>query len=248
MPFKFAPLFAALATLTLSPVRAAEPVESTLSAAERQQLPSLDKLTIAELEGRMAQGDLRAQAELGARYGRGQDVQADVAKAITLLKDAADKNNAEAQHWLATAYANGVGVEKNEAQAALLYEKAAAQGHREAQYMMGVLISNGQAGFSSSWSGAFPFFWKSADQGLAVAEFMIGYIYQEGKIGDVNPQVAAYWYRRALSRGPNNKAAFNLALMVGEGKITWQPGDPFEKPPEKAAGTPKDSAPTQPVS
>ncbi|MGE3477269.1 MAG: tetratricopeptide repeat protein [Rhodospirillaceae bacterium] len=233
MSFKFIPLFAALAAVPSMPARAAEPVESGISAAERQQPPALDKLTIAELEGRMTQGDLQAQAELGARYGRGQDVAADVPKAIKLLKEAADRNNADAQHWLATAYSNGTGVEKNEAQAALLYEKAAAQGHREAQYMMGVLISNGQAGFASSWPGAFPFFWKSADQGLAVAEFMIGYIYQEGKIGNVNPQVAAYWYRRALSRGPNIKAAFNLAVMVGQDLVPYELGDPFPKPPQR---------------
>ncbi len=242
MLLKFVSLLAALASFPLLPAHAAETTEAGISAAERQQLPALDKLTIKELEDRMAQGDLRAQAELGARYGRGQDVQADVPKAISLLKDAAAKNNAEAQHWLATAYSNGVGVEKNEVEAAALYEKAAAQGHREAQYMMGTLISNGQAGFASSWTGAFPYFWKSADQGLAVAEFMIGYIYQEGKGVDVNPKIAAYWYRRALARGPFTKAAFNLALMIGQGTIEWQPTDPFDKPPEKTTGTQKDRA------
>lgn len=248
MMFKFVPLFAAFVVLQLSPAEAAEPSPSGISAAERQQPPSLEKLTIRELEDRMAQGDLRAQAELGARYGRGQDVPADVPKALALLKDAAAKNNPEAEHWLASAYANGVGVEKNESEAALLYERAALQGHRESQYLMGVMISTGQAGFAQSWSGAFPYFWKAADQGLSFAEFSLGYIYQQGLGTDVNPQIAAYWYRRALSRGPSTNAAFNLALMVGQGLIAWQPGDPFEKPPEKSKGTAQDPAATAPLS
>lgn len=236
MSFKLAPLLAALVAVPLSSTLAAETTESGVSAAERSRPAPMSTFTIAELEARIAQGDLRAQAELGARYGRGDGVQADIAKAIALLQDAAAKNSADAQHWLATAYATGAGVEKNETQAALLYEKAAQQGHQEAQYMMGVLISGGQAGFSPSWSGAMPYFWKSADQGFPPAEFMMGYIYQEGKGIDVNPQIAAYWYRRTISRGQNMKAAFNLARMIGQRLVTWQPSDPVVPlPPEDGA-------------
>ena len=203
---------------------------SNVSAAEAARQPSMASLTVAELEARMGRGDLNAQAELGARYGRGDGVTRDVPKAIALLEDAAANNNAEAQHWLATAYATGVGVPKIETKAALLYEKAAEQGHPEALYMMGVLISNGQAGFSASWSGAFPYFWKSADRGFPPAELMLGMIYHEGKGIDANPQAAAYWYRRTFARQQNARAAFYLAQLVGEGLVAWQPGDPVEMP------------------
>jgi TPR repeat protein len=238
MSFKLVPLAAALIVYPLSSGIAAETPAPRLSAAELHVPPAMEKMTIADLEARMAQGDLRAQAELGARFGRGDGVPADVPKAISLLQDAAAKNDPDAQHWLATAYATGTGVEKNESWAALLYEKAALQGHREAQYTMGVLISSGQAGFSASWSGAFPYFWKSADQGFAPAEFMMGYIYQEGKAVDVNPTAAAYWYRRTISRAPNAKAAFNLARMIGQGLVTWLPTDPIEPPLESAPEKP----------
>jgi len=230
MSLKLVPLLAALAALPLSPGLAADTDSSSLSAAELRLPPSLEKMTIADLEARTAQGDLRAQAELAARYGRGDGVTADVPKAISLLQDGVAKNDPDAQYWLGTAYSAGTGVAKSDVQAALLFEKSALQGHRGAQYMMGILISSGQAGFSESWSGAFPYFWKAADQGYSPAEFMLGYIYQEGKAVDVNPQVAAYWYRRTISRLPNTKAAFNLARMIGQGSVAWLPTDPVEPP------------------
>lgn len=230
MSLKLVPLLAALAALPLSSGLAADTDSSSLSAAELHLPPSIEDMAIADLEARIAQGDLRAQAELAARYGRGDGVAADVPRAISLLQDGAARNDPDAQYWLGTAYAAGTGVAKNDVQAALLYEKAALQGHRGAQYMMGILISGGQAGFSESWSGALPYFWKAADQGYPPAEFMLGYIYQEGKAVDVNPQIAAYWYRRTISRAPNPKAAFNLARMIGQGSVAWLPTDPIERP------------------
>ncbi len=191
-----------------------------------KEAPALQDLTIAELEARMAKGDLRAQAELGARYGRGDGVPSDVPKAIALLKDAAAKNEPDAMHWLATAYTNGVGVEKSATQAALLYEQAALKGHRESQYTLGVMISTGQAGFAADWKAAIPYFRRSAEQKLPMAEFMMGYAYQQGYGVETNPETAASWYRRALSRGPHINAQFNLARMIGQNLVKALPGDP----------------------
>lgn len=219
-------IFPLLVALTLGPALPAFAAETANVSADAAPASTLQALTIAELESRMAKGDLRAQAELGARYGRGDGVPSDVPKAIALLKDAAAKNEPDAMHWLATAYTNGVGVEKSETQAALLYEQAALKGHRESQYMMGVMISTGQAGFSADWKAAIPYFRKSADQNLPVAEFMMGYAYQLGNGVDTNPEVAAAWYRRALSRGPHITAQYNLARMIGQNLVKPLPGDP----------------------
>jgi len=223
--FRIFPLLVALTLGPALPAFAAETAKSNVSA-DTAAAPAVQALTIAELEARMAKGDLRAQAELGARYGRGDGVPSDVPKAIALLKDAAAKNEPDAMHWLATAYTNGVGVEKNETQAALLYEQAALKGHRESQYMMGVMISTGQAGFSADWKAAIPYFRKSADQNLPVAEFMMGYAHQMGNGVKTDPEAAAYWYRRTLSRGPHIHAQANLAIMLGQDLIKPVPGDP----------------------
>ena len=223
--FRIAPL---LIVLTLAPMMpaGATTTDKSVASAANIEAAALQKLTVPELEARMARGDLRAQAELGARYGRGDGVEADIPKAITLLKDAAEKGEPDAMHWLATAYTNGVGVEKNATQAALLYEQAALKGHRESQYVMGVMISTGQAGFSADWGAAMPYFLKSAEQALPVAEFMMGYAYQLGHGVKTNPETAAYWYRRALSRGPHINAEFNLARMIGQNLVKALPGDP----------------------
>jgi TPR repeat protein len=221
-------IFPLLIALTLGPALvgcAAETNKRTVPA-DKTAAPALQALTIAELEARMGKGDLRAQAELAARYGRGDGVPADVAKAIALLKDAVAKNEPDAMHWLATAYTNGVGVEKNATQAALLYEQAALKGHRESQFIMGVTISTGQAGFSADWKAAIPYFRRSADQNLPMAEFMMGYAYQQGYGVETHPETAAYWYRRALSRGPHINAQFNLARMIGQNLVKALPGDP----------------------
>lgn len=223
--FRIVPVFLALIIIPALPCFAVETDQGALSA-ENIEAQALQKLTIAELEARMAKGDLRAQAELGARYGRGDGVEADIPKAITLLKDAAAKDEPDAIHWLATAYTNGVGVEKNATQAALLYEQAALKGHRESQYIMGVMISTGQAGFSPDWRAAIPYFLKSAEQKLSVAEFMMGYAYQLGHGVVADPETAAYWYRRTLSRGPHINAQYNLAKMLGDGLVKAVPGDP----------------------
>lgn len=214
--------------LTVTPALAAvrANTSASASAAESRTPQTVEKMTIAELEARMAKGDLKAQAELGARYGRGAGVEANVTKAIELLKDAAAKGEADAIHWLGTAYTNGVGVEKSETEARSMYEQAARKGHKESQYILGVMISTGQAGFTPDWKPAIPYFKKSADQGFALAEFMMGYAYQLGFGVKANPETAAYWYRRNLGHGPNAKAEYNLAKMLGKNLIKAKPGDP----------------------
>lgn len=217
--------------------------DGSISAAERNRAPSLSGIGVAELEARVAQGDLRAQAELGARYGRGDGVPQDVEKAVRLLTEAAERNDPDALYWLGTAYTNGVGVPKNEAQAVLLYERAAAQGHAEAQYVLAVMISTGQGGISPNWAAAIPFFWKSADQGFPLAEFMMGYAYQQGQGVDRNPEIAAYWYRRTHARLPNQRARYNLGLMIARGQVARQPGDPEPAPVQAELTQPVSSAP-----
>lgn len=223
---KYLVAFPALTLFFATPLMSIAAASDSISAAERDRPPSLEEVSIAELEARMSRGDLRAQAELGARYGRGDGVPQDLAKAIALLKEAADQNEPDGLYWLGTAYTNGIGVPKNESQAALLYEKAAQQGHAEAQYVFGVLIGTGQAGFSPSWAGAIPYLWKSADQGFQLAEITLGDAYRNGLGVDANPQIAAYWYRRAISRSPSRLAQANLAVMIAQGTIEWQTGDP----------------------
>lgn len=187
-------------------------------------------MTLAELEQRTAAGDLKAQAELGSRYGLGYGVEANLPKAIELLSAAAAKGGADAQFFLASAYAAGQGVPQNEFQAFALYEQAANQGHAGGNYMVANMIAFGRAGISPSWSGAMPHLWAAAVQGYPPAMFLLGAAYEDGKAGVVNARAAAYWYRRYLSVLQDPQAIFNLRRIIDIGAIPYEDGDPGDPP------------------
>ncbi len=216
-----------------SPSASLNPASTSQSAGSAQKSEeSLTKLSISELEQRVAKGDSLAKAELGARYGKGEGVEQNLDKAIELLREAAATGEAEAEFFLGTAYYSGLGVPLSEAEAVLWFEKAAAKGHAAAQYWLAVLIKEGRGGISPSWSAAVHLLWESAMQGYGDAEFLLGYAYQTGSGVEKNPEAAAYWYRRNLSKAYNNRSHFNLALMINEGEVEWRPGDPEGlKPP-----------------
>ena len=225
--------------VTLASCAANSPNEpSELASADQtvsntpQSIEDLTKLTIAELEERIAAGDTKAKAELGARYGKGEGVEQDLDKAIEILRETAATGEPEAEFFLGTAYYSGLGVPHSEAEAVLWFEKAAAKGHAAAQYWLAVLIKEGRGGISPSWSAAVPLLWESAMQGFGDAEFLLGYAYQTGSGVEKNAEAAAYWYRRNLSKVYNNRSHFNLAQLIHGGEVEWRPGDPEGlKPP-----------------
>ena len=181
---------------------------------------------IAELERKAAAGDTKAQADLGARYGRGDGVPKDVAKAIALLSSAADKNDPDAEFFLGTAYSNGTGVPRNESQAIMLYEKAANQGHADSEYLLAEAIAFGKAGLSSNWEAAIPLLWDSATKNCWPAAKLLAVAYQDGKGVDKNPRAAAYWFRRTYSLGPDMHLLYSLRSLIDQGLVEWQEGDP----------------------
>ncbi len=202
----------------------------TRSAAELAQNQGVQGLPLDELERRVAQGDLSAQAELGARYGRGDGVPQNVPKALELIRAAAEKNNPDAAYYLGLSYASGTGVPQNEAQAMLFFETSANQGFPAAQYMMGSMISQGRGGIDANWEAALTFFWRAADSGYPPAEFMLGYAHQQGMGTARNPKIAAYWYRRTIGRSKHAGAEQNLRILIQNGEVEWQEGDPIPLP------------------
>lgn len=200
--------------------------EETRSAAELAQNNAVRSLPLEDLERRVAGGDLSAQAELGARYGRGEGVPQNIDKAMELIRAAAEKNNLDALYYLGLSYATGTGVPKNEVQAVLFFENAADRGHPAAQYMLGSMISQGKGGIEQNWPAAISYFWHAADSGYIPAEFALGYAYQEGLGTPRNVTAAAYWYRRTESRMRHKGAEQNLLKLIDSGEIERQPGDP----------------------
>jgi uncharacterized protein len=85
------------------------------------------------------QGDSRAAYALGTWHLHGKEalVPKNLAKAIPLLRVAADADHAEAAYDLAVCYEKGTGVKKSEKKAALLYLKAALLGDKQSIYEVG---------------------------------------------------------------------------------------------------------------
>ena len=220
---------------------AVQAAETDDVAAAEAKMRSLDPrpeahMTFAEITQRAEAGELAAQAELGARYGQGiYGAKQDIPKAIALLSAAAAKGNPDAQFFLASAYASGTGVPQNELQAFTLYEQAANQGHAGANYMLANMIIYGKAGISPSWSGGIGNLWVAAVKDYPPAMLLLGAAYQDGKGTTLNARAAAYWYRRYLSLVQDPRAIYNLRIMINNGTIPYEAGDPGEPPPPKQA-------------
>jgi uncharacterized protein len=211
---------------------AAEPegAPSHLSEAERLYIRETAVLPVGDLIVRAQRGEPAAQAELGARYGRGDGVPKDRDRALELLRTAAAKNDPDAEFYLGNVYASGAGVPKNIPEAVLWYQKAAAQKHPAAEHRLAQMIVEHQGGLSGDWNSVLPLIWDAADKGYSPAEFMLGFMYQYGDGVDQSAKAAAYWYRRTLSRQPYPGAETNLRNMIDYGDISWEPGDPGEPP------------------
>jgi len=88
--------------------------------------------------------ELAEQTKMAISYLTGKgDVPANPDLAMTLLKQAAGQDYAEAQFWLGEAYTNGLGVEKNPKRAFSWYAQAADLGYTPAQMKLSTLYMLG---------------------------------------------------------------------------------------------------------
>ena len=208
---------------------------SAAQGAEVAPLPPIvpdevEKRDVAELDARAAKGDLKAMAELGARYARGAGVTVDLPKAISLFERAANKNEANAAYYLGTAYYGGLGVKNDPKKAAHWFGNAAEQGHAGAQYSLGVMMAAGQGGLKADPSRAAAYILKSAEQGYFPAAFRMAQLHIAGLGAARDTEQAAHWYRRVLKTGEHQPSAVGLITLIETKEAKWQPGDPGAPP------------------
>ena len=201
-----------------------KPNAETLKAMADEEIAN--KMSVSELTEAAATGDASAQVELGYRYANGDGIPKDDNRAYSLFRTAAERNHPIALFALGTAHSNGVGVPKDDAPAIAIWESAARQGYANAQYWLGFMIANGRGGVEANWCAALSLFEAAAKGGVPDAAFMIGTAFHLGKMGEPNYAEAAKWYRFASSKVLNQKAQYNLRLLIEEGHIKWQEGDP----------------------
>lgn len=199
------------------------------------------KMTLAELQDGVAKGDSSAQVELGLRYANAAEVAADPDRALSLFKAAAKQGNPLAFYFIGIAYAQGSGVDKDESRAVPFWEEAAKVGYPNAQYWLGFYIANGRGGIDKNWCASIPLFEAAAAENITDAAFMLGVAYQTGEVaGDVEGpdyEKAANWYRKANKIEFNQKAQYNLRLLIERYQIQWKKGDPGKPAPPRPKQT-----------
>ncbi|MGE0707978.1 MAG: serine/threonine-protein kinase [Planctomycetota bacterium] len=105
--------------------------------------PDPGPASLAALEAR-AEQDPDAMLELAARLRAGADAPRDPARALALLRRAADAGSARGMVRLGEALATGEGVERDDPEAYKLFRKAADTGDPEAMLWVGVMVEAGR--------------------------------------------------------------------------------------------------------
>jgi TPR repeat protein len=115
-----------------------------------------------------AQGDARAQFNLGYMFKKGEGVAQDYAEAVRLYSLAALQGHARAQVNLGNMFKKGEGVAQDYAEAVRLYSLAAAQGDAGAQFNLGLMFYYGR-GVAQDRAEAVRWYRLAAAQGNADA-------------------------------------------------------------------------------
>jgi TPR repeat protein len=161
-------------------------------------------------------GNLGAQAELGAWYASGQMVEKNLPVAHKWLQKAADRGHPAAQYNLALLYAKGTGVPVDTKKALEFLQMAADQGYADAQYYLAQTYRLGDLGLQPDVPKSRTWYIKAAEQGQVDAQNNLGAMYHAGIGGAKDDVEAVKWLRKAAEQG-DASGQNNLALMYRGG-------------------------------
>ncbi len=189
-----------------------------------------EKRAVALLTEAAAQGNARAQFNLGRYYYRKGGEK--YPEAFKNYKLAAEQGHAGAQQKLGQLYAYGYGTPQDYTQSIAWYEKAAAQGDMEAEYALALAYLRGDEGVAKDGAKAASYFQKvdahdwdldDADDRSLVgsqieAKYRLGLIYREGTGVKKDLAEAARWFALgARSRSGQGCYLLGQAYENGEG-------------------------------
>jgi uncharacterized protein len=124
---------------------------------------------------------------------------------ITLLRERADRQDAQAQLALGLAYMEGDGMLIDARQAVHWFEKAARAGNVEAQYHLGMALLDGH-GVVQDYQAAFKWLDQAARKGYPAAQYDLGRLYYYGMGMPVDKTNAYVWFNLAAARGVEQAA------------------------------------------
>lgn len=192
---------------TAVPVETAPDVTGSIpvaAAAETFELPA-ETVGPVELRQAAADGDARAQFEVGAIYTEGRAVPQDYAEAAKWYERAAAQGFVPAQYRLGNLYEAGQGVEKDIEIAKLWYQRAAEAGNRMAMHNLAALYAGGLLG-EQEFETAAEWFAQAAAKGMTDSQFNLGMLYARG-LGVEQDFPASYkWFSLAARNGDKDAA------------------------------------------
>jgi TPR repeat protein len=202
-----------------------EPGQRTVPVHQSRSLVRVARLTadvaaaarlgLQWLRAQSDQGAAHAQFALANLYLQGMAVQADEARAATLLEPAAAQGHSLALQQLGMLYRDGRTVPHDLQKAAGHFRRAAEQGYAPAQYSLGLALRVGD-GVPKDLRQAVHWFRQAAEQGVADAQFSLGWQCEQGEGTPQDLPQAVAWYRRAAQQG-HGPAQCNLADKYEKG-------------------------------
>jgi hypothetical protein len=175
-----------------------------IAAPAPTQEPEADKAKRSreEVKKAAAQGDIRAQHQLGLAYSAGDSAERNLPLAVKWLDKAAQQGNAES--WLALGDIHsegGPGVPQDLDAARKCYQKADEKGTPRIWHSLGTRYQYGRGGTAADWSRSAAFFSRAARRGHRESQNALGQFHQYGIGVPVDLARAIEWYTEAARQG-----------------------------------------------
>ncbi|MDB5536594.1 MAG: hypothetical protein JWQ65_1469, partial [Devosia sp.] len=158
-----------------------------------------------ELRQAAANGDARAQFEIGAIYTEGRALGQDYKAAATWYERAAAQGFVPAEYRLGNLYEVGNGVDKDLDIAKLWYQRGAEAGNRMAMHNLAALYASGQLG-DQQFETAAEWFERAANLGMTDSQFNLGMLHARGLGVDQNLEESYKWFSLAARSGDADAA------------------------------------------
>ena len=186
---------------------APEVTGSIPAVAETPQTFELPPEAVGPLPLRQAaaDGDAKAQFEIGAIYTEGRAIPQDYKAAATWYERSAAQGFVPAQYRLANLYEAGNGVEKDLEIARLWYQRGAEAGNRMAMHNLAALYASGSLG-EQEFETAAEWFERAANLGMTDSQFNLGMLHARGLGVEQNLETSYKWFSLAALSGDADAA------------------------------------------
>ena len=180
------------------------PAADTPAPVETFDLPP-EAVGPLELRQAAANGNARAQFEVGAILTEGRVLEKNLEEAARWYERSAAQGFVPAQYRLGNLYEMGSGVEKDLEQARLWYQRSAEAGHRMAMHNLAALYAGGEMG-EQQFELAAEWFGKAAERGMTDSQFNLGMLYARGLGVEQNFEQSYKWFALAAMSGDQDAA------------------------------------------